>query len=92
EVPSTNGSGSHDSEVAGIWHKEWGQSQQSQWLEQFYKIALSKPFVDGVTYSNLCDVKGSTIANSGLLTSELEPKKSYQMLQKLRNTIFNREG
>jgi hypothetical protein len=92
EVPSANGSGSHDSEVAGIWHKEWGQSQQSQWLEQFYKIALSKPFVDGVTYSNLCDVNGSTIANSGLLTSELEPKKSYQTLQKLRDTIFNREG
>jgi len=92
EVPSANGSGSYGSEVAGIWHKEWGQSQQGQWLEQFYKIALSKPFVDRVTYSNLCDVKGSTIANSGLLTSELEPKKSYQTLGKLRETIFNREG
>jgi hypothetical protein len=90
EVPSQNGAGPHDGEVAGIWHREWGQSQQEQWIEQFYKIALSKPFVDAVIYSNLTDRAESTIANSGLLTKEFEPKKSFQTLKKLRDTIFIR--
>jgi len=90
EVPSQNGDGLHEQEAAGIWHQEWDQSRQGQWIEQFYKIALSKPFVDAVAYSNLTDVKDSTIANSGLLTDQLKPKKSYQTLKKLRETIFSR--
>ncbi|MHC4912961.1 MAG: endo-1,4-beta-xylanase [Planctomycetota bacterium] len=88
EVPSQNGAGLHDGKVAGIWHQEWDQSRQGQWIEQFYKIALSKPFVDVVTYSNLADVKDSAIANSGLLTEQFEPKKSFRTLKKLHDTIF----
>lgn len=88
EVPSQNGSGSYDGDVAGVWHEEWDQSRQGQWIEQFYKIALSKPFVERVTYSNLADTDDSTIANSGLLTAEQEPKESFQILNKLRIAIF----
>lgn len=88
EVPSQNGSGLYDGEVAGVWHEEWDQSRQGQWIEQFYKIALSKPFVERVTYSNLADTDDSTIANSGLLTAEQEPKESFQTLNKLRIAIF----
>jgi len=89
EVPSQNGVGLHDGKVAGVWHEEWDQSRQEQWIEQFYQIALSKPFVDTVTYSNLADTDNSTIANSGLLTDQLEPKKSFQTLMNLHNAIFN---
>ncbi len=88
EVPSQNGAGLHDGKVAGIWHQEWDQSRQGQWIEQFYKIALSKPFVDVVTYSNLADVKDSAIANSGLLTEQFESKKSFRTLKKLHDAIF----
>jgi len=90
EVPSQNGVGLYDPEVAGEWHQGWDQSRQGQWIEQFYKIALSKPFVDSVTYSNLTDVKDSTIPNSGLLTERLEPKRSFQILKRLHEQIFGR--
>jgi len=90
EVPSRNGDDLQDGKVAGIWHQEWDRSRQGQWIEQFYKIALSKPFVDAVTYSNLTDVKDSAIANSGLLTEKLEPKKSFRTLKKLHSVIFSR--
>jgi len=89
EVPSQNGTGLYNGKVAGIWHDEWDQSRQGQWIEQFYKIALSKPFVDTVTYSNLTDTDDNAIANSGLLTAQLEPKKSFQTLMKLHNAIFS---
>jgi len=90
EVPSRNGDGLYDGNVAGIWHEEWNQSQQGQWIEQFYKVALSKPFVNSVTYSNLIDTEDSAIKHSGLLTDQLEPKESFQTLKKLHDGIFSR--
>jgi hypothetical protein len=90
EVPSQKGSGLHEGEAAGVWHEEWGQSLQAQWIEQFYNIALSKPFVDTVTYSNLIDAKDSAVPHGGLLTGRLEPKKSFHVVEELHDTIFNR--
>ena len=90
EVPSQKGSDLHDGEAAGVWHQEWDQSRQGQWIEQFYKIALSKPFVDTVTYSNLTDTEDSAIPNSGLLTGRFEPKKSFKSLKELHEVIFSR--
>ena len=89
-VPSRDGAGLHDGKVAGIWHGEWDQSRQRQWIEQFYKIALSKSFVSSVTYSSFADTKNSVIANSGLLTGRLEPKESFRTLKKLHDIIFGR--
>jgi len=89
-VPSQNGDGLQDGKVAGIWHEQWNQSQQGRWIEQFCKIALSKPFVNSVTYSNLVDTKGIALAHSGLLTERLEPKESFQNLKKLHDSIFAR--
>jgi len=90
EVPSQNGQGPQQPEVAGMWHGQWGQSQQSQWIEQFYKIAFSKPFVDTVTYSNLLDTKNSTIGSSGLFTEDFKPKQAFLTLQNLQKTFYNR--
>jgi len=90
EIPSQNADGLYDGKVAGTWHQGWDESRQGQWLDQFYKIALSKPFVDSVTYSNLADTLDSTIAHSGLLNEQLEPKESFQVLKRLRATIFSR--
>jgi hypothetical protein len=90
EVPSRNGEDLQDGNVAGIWHEQWNEKQQGQWIEQFYKIALSKPFVNSVTYSNLIDTKDSAITNSGLLTGSLEPKESFRNLKKLHDGIFSR--
>ena len=90
EVPSQGGTDLSDGETAGLWHQEWDQLRQGQWIEQFYKIALSKPFVDAVIYSNLADMEDSTIANSGMLTSQLVPKESFISLKKLQEAIFNR--
>ncbi|MHC4309357.1 MAG: endo-1,4-beta-xylanase [Planctomycetota bacterium] len=90
EIPSQNGDGLQRAGVAGMWHKEWDQAGQGEWIEQFCKIALSKQFVDAVAYSRLCDAEDSMIANSGLLTGRLEPKKSFHTLKKMHVSIFNR--
>jgi len=90
EVPSEHGHGSRDGKVAGTWHEPWSQDLQALWIEQFFKIALSKPFVDTITYSNLADTNDSTIIDSGLFTNRLEPKASFQSLKKLHEKICSR--
>ena len=90
EIPSQDGKGLYDGKVAGIWHGQWNESRQAQWIEQFYKIALSKQYVNSVTYANLIDTADSSIRNSGLLTDELESKESFRTLKKLHDGIFSR--
>ena len=90
EIPGKEGSGSCSSDEAGMWHDRWDQTRQAEWLKQFYRIALSKPFVDTVTYSNLTDPEDAAIPGSGLLTSKLESKESFVALKKLHEVIFSR--
>ena len=85
EVPSQDDSDFRRGEEG---QEGWNESRQGQWIEQFYKIALSKGFVDTVTYSNLTDRESKAIANSGLLTEQFEAKKSFRALKKLHNIIF----
>lgn len=89
EVPSRT-SQQDAKKAGGSWHQGWSQSQQSLWIEQFYKIALSKPFIDSVIYSNLVDSQNSLIADSGLLNQQLKEKESFEVLKKLHELIFTR--
>lgn len=89
EVPSRMPD-SPESELAGVWHERWNESGQAKWLEQFYKTAFSKPFVESVIYSHLADVEGSIISDSGLLNEQLESKESFHTLKKIRELIFGR--
>ena len=87
EVPSSLDS--EQSEFSGMWHGRWDEELQGQWIEQFYKIALSKPVVDCVVYSHLTDCDGSRISNSGLMNRNFEPKRSYIVMKKLHDVIFS---
>jgi hypothetical protein len=90
EIPSANGAGKFDPQAAGIWRRRWDPTRQSQWLERFYKIALSKPFVEAVNYGSLADGDGGLIASGGLLTESLQPKESYKTLKRLYLSMFKR--
>ena len=89
-VPDRPGKDSHDGEVAGVWHKPWSTSVQAQWIEQFYKIALGKPFINTVTYYELADENIRETIGYGLLDEHLKPKESYFALSKLQKHILNR--
>ena len=76
-----------ETQAAGLWHKKWDQSLQSEWINLVYRIALAKPFVNSITYSNLADSDKITIPGSGLLTKDIEPKKAFITLAKLQKVI-----
>jgi glycosyl hydrolase family 10 len=90
EIPSEVGTGPFGVDTAGMWHRKWDQTRQSQWLERFYKIALSKPFVESVSYGNLVDTDDSVVAHSGLLTEADAPKEAFDALKRLHLSISKR--
>jgi hypothetical protein len=86
EIPGSNGT----ADTAGFWHGMWDQVQQAEWLDQFYRIALSKACIDGVMYSNFTDVTEAVIPDSGLMSAGLGPKESYMALKRFHDRIFGR--
>ena len=89
-VPDSSGEGDQDCDVAGIWHKKWEPQVQAEWIEQFYRIALSKPFISSITYSNLADGDDMDVRDSGLLNRRMEPKKAFLSLARMQKVILNR--
>lgn len=90
-VPDTNQAQKQQPNEAGMWYKPWDQAQQAQWIEQFCTIALSKPFINTITYSALADGNTDVPAGMGLLTGGFQPKKSFMTMAKLQRKILQKE-
>ena len=89
-IPGEIGTGEVDPKLAGYWQQQWNSQVQSEWIEQFYKIVLGKPFIHSVTYSQLADSSGHLVPGSGLLTGDLQPKKAFVSIAKLQKYILKR--
>ena len=94
-VPSKTGSETSRSPAAkaastpaGMWRAPWNESVQSEWLRGFLEIALSKPFVESVSWHGLVDDEREQIPNGGLLRWDHEPKEAYDELLKLRSQVL----
>jgi GH35 family endo-1,4-beta-xylanase len=73
-----------------VWHGEqFTEESQAQWVDWFYKIAFSKPYVDAVTWWDFADP--AFIPNGGYLRADLTPKPSYERLLALQ-TKWREEG
>jgi hypothetical protein len=76
-----------DSGRAGVWRKPWDENVQADWIEQFYKITLGRPFVSTVTYAHLVDGPESMSAG-GLSGADLTVRKAYVSIGKFQKMIL----
>ncbi len=88
QVPSrcladSNGKDSENGD-AGYWREPWNEDIQALWLEHFYRIALSKPFVETITWQDLADREDNLGGVGGLLHKNLSPKQSFNALRRLK--------
>jgi hypothetical protein len=74
-------------ENGGYWHEPWSEDVQARWLRDFIRVALSRPFVDTMTWRDLADYEGHYLPHGGLLHRDLSPKKAYEELVRIRRTI-----
>ena len=72
---------------AGQWHDAWSEPLQSRWLREFYNIALSKPFVESISWRDLADAGEHYLPHGGLLRADLSPKLAYEQLCTIRAQI-----
>lgn len=86
-IPDNDGDEA-DGGKAGNWRKKWDQNLQAIWLEEFYKLALGRPYINTVTYSYLADSPSMPVKGSGLLTAKLTPKKAFLVMAKFQKTIM----
>ena len=69
----------------GCWLKPWDETVQAGWLKEFCTIAMSKPFVETVTWRDLADrPERSAMPHGGLLRRDLAPKPAFKVLKDLR--------
>jgi hypothetical protein len=72
----------------GVWREPWTEQVQSEWLREFLPIALSKPFVESVSWHGLTDHGGQSVPHGGLLRPNLEPKAAYEQLIETRALLL----
>lgn len=64
------------------WHgREWSETAQADWVERFYTLAFSKPWIEAITWWDLTDP--AFVPHGGLLNRDLTPKESYRRLAAL---------
>jgi len=88
QVPSTfregNGAKGQEGREACYWREKWNEEVQARWLESFYRIALSKPFVETVSWHDLADRQGHVQNSGGLVNKDLERKPAFDTLCRLK--------
>jgi len=75
----------------GCWREAWSEETQADWLEALYRIALSKPFVESVTWQTLADPP-SAGHQFGLLRPDFSRKAAYQRLVEFRSGLSSGGG
>ncbi len=75
-------------EPRGLWHKPWSETIQADWIEQFYTICYSKPYIKAISWWDFAD-KGNFWAHGGLLDSNMQPKQSFYRLSRLIRSFRN---
>ena len=90
EVPSDTGAdprdawgGSLTTKTGGYWRRPWDAELQAEWLKTFVGIAISKPFVESVCWTDLSDAHPHKLPHSGLLNADYSAKPAYKALLEL---------
>ena len=81
--PNDASGGRLNPELAGRWHRPWDPELQAEWIDAFYQMALSKPFVEAIAWNNVADVN-CTLPAGGLLDDMLQPKPAFAKIQQFR--------
>ena len=72
---------------SGHWRNPWSPAMQSHWLEAACQIALSKPYVESLSWQELVDYQGIELPMSGLLGEDRVAKPSLKRIRDFRASL-----
>ena len=70
-------------EAGGYFHQPWSSDEQSRWMSRVFAVAMSKPFVETLVWTELYDYRGSDLPSAGLVS---ETGHAKPVLRRLVNT------
>ncbi len=85
--PNDFWSGVQSPEEAGRWTEPWSEQVQRDWLRNIYDIALSKPFVEAITWRDLTERNNHFLPHGGLLRADGSCKPSFSELTAIRQEL-----
>jgi len=71
----------------GRWCEAFSDSLQARWATRIFAIALSKPFVESVTWADLFDHEHAELDKTGLMDANGKPKSALQRLVSVRRRL-----
>ena len=71
----------------GWWHHSWTPQVQSRWAARIFQIAMSKPFVETVVWTDLYDHAHAGLPGGGLISETGRPKPALARLIGLRKRL-----
>jgi len=89
--PDDTSEGRLDPSHAGRWRRNWDPQLQADWMEAVYHLALSKPYIESLSWANLADIHPS-LPGGGLLDDVLRPKPAFEKLQEMRTKFHSWHG
>jgi len=84
--------GKRPADKAGKWHTPWSPRLQAEWLQAFYRIGISKPFVESICWRDLADYEGHYLPHGGLCRNDLTPKLASKELRNFRARLASNTG
>ena len=75
--PGDTSDGQANPSAGGRWRRHWDPELQAEWMDAVYHLALSKPFVESICWSNLADMH-PTLPGGGVLDDMFQPKPAFQ--------------
>jgi hypothetical protein len=82
------GGAGHAAGSGGLWHKPWDETVQAEWANDFYRVAISKPYVQAISWRDFSDQQAHEVPHGGLLRKDMHPKIAYQRLMALKQEIW----
>jgi len=71
----------------GYWHQPWSSDEQSRWMSRVFAVAMSKPFVETLVWTELYDHNGSDLPSAGLVSESGHAKPVLQRLVDTRKRL-----
>ena len=75
------------SQTHGWWKSGWSEHVQEKWAEHLFAIALSKPFVNSVIWSDLYDYPRMNLPTSAFVSAHGKPRAVLGKLVKMRRRL-----
>lgn len=71
----------------GWWRGKWDPEIQSKWITQVFALAMSKPFVESIFWTDLVDHEDARFNGAGLINSAGQLKPSFTRFRDLRKRL-----